>query len=283
MRSDSLLRRVRWGNVARLVALPAFVALVVLWPRLSPPPPRLPAATAAPVASGPRVTPRPAEQSRQAEQQRAADTAGKTPQGTEASPGADERGELQGLVQQGQQYGGIIDTAFSVQTERRGRRECGMRIVGNSSQYPERQSARVRHPRYDVRFHVGGNRPGFPMQCGFQILREQDGVAARYDTRVCIARANEGTRPCFIRAPALVLANDFRRNDDRAECKPGRQRTTNAEGEKRTRAARNRGFDLLCQSGTVAARDHRIAAAAQQLRLPLHAGDGEEHSQRHPP
>ena len=44
MPSDSLLRRVRWGNVARLVALPAIVALVVLWPRLSAPSPRLPAA-----------------------------------------------------------------------------------------------------------------------------------------------------------------------------------------------------------------------------------------------
>src|SRR4051812_43143178 len=50
MRPDSLLRRVRWGNVARLLALPAVVALVVLWPRLSPAPPRLPGAEPAPVA-----------------------------------------------------------------------------------------------------------------------------------------------------------------------------------------------------------------------------------------
>ena len=57
MPSDSLLRRVRWGNVARLAALPAIVALVVLWPRLSPPPPRLPAAAAAPVAPAPGCAP----------------------------------------------------------------------------------------------------------------------------------------------------------------------------------------------------------------------------------
>src|SRR3954447_20657876 len=44
MPPDSLLRRVRWGNLARLLALPAVVLLVVLWPRLSPAPPRLPAA-----------------------------------------------------------------------------------------------------------------------------------------------------------------------------------------------------------------------------------------------
>jgi hypothetical protein len=50
MPPDSLLRRVRWGNVARLLALPAVVVLVVLWPRLSPAPPRLPEAGPAPVA-----------------------------------------------------------------------------------------------------------------------------------------------------------------------------------------------------------------------------------------
>ena len=50
MPADSLLRRVRWGNVARLLALPAVVLLVVLWPRLSPAPPRLPDAGPAPVA-----------------------------------------------------------------------------------------------------------------------------------------------------------------------------------------------------------------------------------------
>src|SRR4051795_11827642 len=51
MPPDSLLRRVRWGNVARLLALPAVVLLVVLWPRLSPAPPRLPAAGPRPVAA----------------------------------------------------------------------------------------------------------------------------------------------------------------------------------------------------------------------------------------
>jgi hypothetical protein len=48
MPPDSLLRRVRWGNVARLLALPAVVLLVLLWPRLSPAPPRLPAAAPPP-------------------------------------------------------------------------------------------------------------------------------------------------------------------------------------------------------------------------------------------
>jgi hypothetical protein len=38
MAPDSLLRRVRWANLARVVALPVVVAAVVLWPRLSPPP-----------------------------------------------------------------------------------------------------------------------------------------------------------------------------------------------------------------------------------------------------
>jgi hypothetical protein len=47
---DSLLRRVRWGNLARLLALPAAALLVVLWPRLAPPPPRVPGAAASPVA-----------------------------------------------------------------------------------------------------------------------------------------------------------------------------------------------------------------------------------------
>src|SRR4051794_3745920 len=59
MPPDSLLRRVRWGNLARLLALPAVVVLVVLWPRLSPAPPRLPATgpqpVAAPASGGPGV------------------------------------------------------------------------------------------------------------------------------------------------------------------------------------------------------------------------------------
>src|SRR3954470_12193254 len=57
MPPDSLLRRVRWGNVARLLALPAVVALVALWPRLSPPPPRVPGAAPAPVARAPQPAP----------------------------------------------------------------------------------------------------------------------------------------------------------------------------------------------------------------------------------
>src|SRR4051812_15642972 len=51
MPPDSLLRRVRWGNLARLLALPTVVLLVVLWPRLSPAPPRLPTAAPQPVAA----------------------------------------------------------------------------------------------------------------------------------------------------------------------------------------------------------------------------------------
>ncbi len=39
-----LLRRIRWGNVARAIALLAAVGLVVAWPRLSAPPPELPPA-----------------------------------------------------------------------------------------------------------------------------------------------------------------------------------------------------------------------------------------------
>jgi hypothetical protein len=41
MGSD-LVRRVRWRNVARAGAVVAVVATVVAWPRLTPPPPRLP-------------------------------------------------------------------------------------------------------------------------------------------------------------------------------------------------------------------------------------------------
>src|SRR3954464_15627506 len=60
MPPDSLLRRVRWGNLASLLALPAVVLLVVLWPRLSPAPPGLPAArpqpVAAPASDGPSIS-----------------------------------------------------------------------------------------------------------------------------------------------------------------------------------------------------------------------------------
>src|SRR3954452_9183803 len=59
MPPDSLLRRVRWGNLARVCALPAVVLLVVLWPRLSPPPPSVPGAAPSPVAA-PAAAPAPA-------------------------------------------------------------------------------------------------------------------------------------------------------------------------------------------------------------------------------
>jgi hypothetical protein len=60
MAPDSLLRRVRWANVARVLALPAIALAVALWPRLSAPPPRAPAAEASPVAPAPTPTPTPA-------------------------------------------------------------------------------------------------------------------------------------------------------------------------------------------------------------------------------
>src|SRR6476659_4434496 len=87
MPSDSLLRRVRWGNVARLVALPAIVALVVLWPRPSPSSPRLSAADAAPVPPAPRVRVAPAGQPPPA------DSAGGTRRHAKQSRDAGARGE----------------------------------------------------------------------------------------------------------------------------------------------------------------------------------------------
>ncbi len=47
-----MLRRVRWGNVARLAGLPALLALVVLWPRLAGAPPVVPGGAPVPVAPG---------------------------------------------------------------------------------------------------------------------------------------------------------------------------------------------------------------------------------------
>jgi hypothetical protein len=48
--SAPLLRRIRWGNVARLMAVPAAVLAVVGWSRLEPAAPELPAAAPRPVA-----------------------------------------------------------------------------------------------------------------------------------------------------------------------------------------------------------------------------------------
>ena len=45
-----MLRRVRWGNVARLAGVPALLALVVLWPRLAGEPPAVPRGAPVPVA-----------------------------------------------------------------------------------------------------------------------------------------------------------------------------------------------------------------------------------------
>jgi protein TonB len=46
----SLRHRIRWGNVTRLVAALAVVALVLAWPRLGPPEPQLPPATVVPLS-----------------------------------------------------------------------------------------------------------------------------------------------------------------------------------------------------------------------------------------
>src|SRR5947209_11426044 len=46
--TPSVLRRVRWGNVARLAGAAAALALVVAWPRLRPHEPPLPPRTVLP-------------------------------------------------------------------------------------------------------------------------------------------------------------------------------------------------------------------------------------------
>ena len=57
--------RVRWENVIRAAAASLLVAVVVAWPRLAPPEPRLPAPEAAPlVGDEPIVEPAPAAPSR---------------------------------------------------------------------------------------------------------------------------------------------------------------------------------------------------------------------------
>jgi hypothetical protein len=58
MGSD-LLHRVRWSNVARVVAAVAVVAAIVAWPRLGPPRPRVPAPGARPLVVAPVPTPTP--------------------------------------------------------------------------------------------------------------------------------------------------------------------------------------------------------------------------------
>ena len=50
-------RRVRWGNVGRAAGATAALALVVAWPRLASPPPRLPADRAVPFAAAPGPAP----------------------------------------------------------------------------------------------------------------------------------------------------------------------------------------------------------------------------------
>jgi hypothetical protein len=48
--------RVRWGNVARVVALAVVAAVVVAWPRLRAPAPEVPAGAAVPVREAPAST-----------------------------------------------------------------------------------------------------------------------------------------------------------------------------------------------------------------------------------
>jgi hypothetical protein len=52
MGSD-VLRRVRWGNVARAVGVVVVVAAVVAWPRLTPPQPMVPGPEARPLVTDP--------------------------------------------------------------------------------------------------------------------------------------------------------------------------------------------------------------------------------------
>jgi hypothetical protein len=47
-----VLRRVRWGNVARAAGAVALVAAVVAWPRLTPPAPVVPGPEARPLVEG---------------------------------------------------------------------------------------------------------------------------------------------------------------------------------------------------------------------------------------
>jgi hypothetical protein len=57
-------RRVRWGNVGRVVAVASVVAIVVAWPRLAPDTPAVPGAAAVPIggeAAKPRTVRRRAE------------------------------------------------------------------------------------------------------------------------------------------------------------------------------------------------------------------------------
>src|SRR5262245_10183071 len=52
MRSD-VLRRVRWGNVARAFAVVAVVGTIVAWPRLTPPAPAVPEREVRPLVEPP--------------------------------------------------------------------------------------------------------------------------------------------------------------------------------------------------------------------------------------
>jgi len=57
-------RRVRWGNVGRLAAGIAVLALVVMWPRIAGQAPAVPDGTAVPVVEGPAAGPAPADAAR---------------------------------------------------------------------------------------------------------------------------------------------------------------------------------------------------------------------------
>jgi len=55
--ADGLRARVRWGNLARALALVAIAALVVAWPRLRPATPEVPRGAAVPVRQAPAPQP----------------------------------------------------------------------------------------------------------------------------------------------------------------------------------------------------------------------------------
>jgi len=122
MRSD-VLRRVRWGNVARALGVLAVAGVIVAWPRLTPPEP-----------SVPEPAPRPLVEPRD----RAVEPAPLTEaelRGGERAPREDGR-------------------------ERRSRRGDGSRSLGRSGDRPRRPHREARVGRQDGGRGDGGESPG---------------------------------------------------------------------------------------------------------------------------